>query len=185
MQRLLIGTSDFDEIIEENALVVDKSLFIKDFMEDTSKASAILRPRRFGKSLNLSMLKSFLSFGAVSSDFDRFLIANDKEFVSKHCGQYPVVFLDLKDCKGETWEEMYKAAWRRIGIMVIRHSEDISLEIEKRKSYGIDFKNPTAYEDKGIVSDSLAWLVSALNKKFKKRVIVLVGLPVMFWIFCQ
>ena len=141
-------------------------------MEEPFEVSAILRPRRF--SLNLSMLKSFLSIGPAPSDFDRFLIANEKEFVSKHCGQYPVVFLDLKDCKGETWKEMYKAAWRRIGIMVLRHSEDISLEIGELKSYGIDFKNPTAYGDEGIVSDSLAWLMSSLNKKYKRRVMVLV-----------
>ena len=173
-QPLLIGTSDFDEIIEENALVVDKSLFIKEFMDDPCKVSAILRPRRFGKSLNLSMLKSFLSIGAVSTNFNRFLISNETEFVVKHCGQYPVVFLDLKDCKGNTWQEMYGAIWRRIRTMVLRHFDEISLEIEELKSYGVDFKNPTAYGDEGIVSDSLAWLMSCLNKKHRKRVIVLV-----------
>ena len=132
--RLLIGTSDFDEVLEENALVVDKSLFIKEFMEDPFKVAAILRPRRFGKSLNLSMLKSFLSIGAVSSPFDRFLIANEKEFVSKQCGQYPVVFLDLKDCKGATWQEMYQNIWIRIGEMAIRQVNDLSFELNERKS---------------------------------------------------
>ena len=56
-----VGTSEFDEIIEEEALFVDKTLFIKEFMNNLSKVSIILRPRRFGKSTNLSMLKSFLS----------------------------------------------------------------------------------------------------------------------------
>jgi hypothetical protein len=168
LMRLLIGTSNFDEIIEENAFVVDKSLFIKEFIEDTSKVSVILRPRLFGKSLNLSMLKSFLSFGAVSSDFDRFLIANDKEFVSKHCGQYPVVFLDLKDCKGETWSGMYQKLWNRIRGMLKRHFQISEVPPE------LNFTSLLPPIDQEIVQSMLFWLTVSLNEKYGKRVIVLV-----------
>ena len=173
-QPWLIGTSDFDEVLEENALVVDKSLFIKEFMEDPFKVSAILRPRRFGKSLNLSMLKSFLSIGAVSSHFERFLISNDKEFVDEHCGQYPVVFVDLKDCKGDTWEEMYGEIWGGVCTMVHRHCEEIDSEIQRRKSYGIDFENPIPYAVVDVVVNTLSWLIDSLYQKHGKRVIVLV-----------
>ncbi len=117
-KQLLLGTSDFDKIIREDPLIVDKTLFIKEFMEDGADVSCILRPRyadsffihfrRFGKSTNLSMLKSFLSIGASSESFSRYLISKKVDFVNKHCGQYPVVYLDLKDCKGDTWEEMYQ-----------------------------------------------------------------------------
>jgi hypothetical protein len=60
----MLGSSEFDEIIKDDALIVDKTMFIKEFMLDEAEVAAILRPRRFGKSLNLSILKSFLSLGA-------------------------------------------------------------------------------------------------------------------------
>lgn len=163
-RRLLIGTSNFDKIIEENAFVVDKSLFIKEFMDDPFEVSAILRPRRFGKSLNLSMLKSFFSIGAVSSDFDRFFIANEKEFVINHCGQYPVIFLDLKDCKGETWEKMYVKVCRRIQSMIKRH---YSLAQSPANLKWDQFTE-------GDFDESLLTLTESLYEKFGKRVIVLV-----------
>jgi hypothetical protein len=75
--------------------------------------------RRFGKSLNLSTLKSFLSHGAKPSDFERYFIGKDQKFVEDHCGKYPVVFLNLKDYKGRTWEEMYKKVWTREVISFI------------------------------------------------------------------
>ncbi len=95
-----IGSSDFDEVIDDGLKVIDKTKFIQDFVESDSKVCRILRPRRFGKSLNLNMLKSFLSLGAQAEDFRRFDIGKNQAFLEKHCGQYPVVYLDLKDCKG-------------------------------------------------------------------------------------
>jgi hypothetical protein len=68
-RSLIIGTQDFDEILEEIAAIIDKTLFIKEFMQDRTLFTVILRPRRFGKSLNLSMLKSFLSLGQESIKF--------------------------------------------------------------------------------------------------------------------
>jgi hypothetical protein len=171
-RRLLIGTSNFDKIIEENAFVVDKSLFIKEFMDDPFEVSAILRPRRFGKSLNLSMLKSFFSIGAISSDFDRFFIANEKEFVINHCGQYPVIFLDLKDCKGETGEKMYQIIWKLIRQMVALHQEQLkNLDLA---SFALESPISYAPTNCSVMGNLLAWLTSNLNKKYKNRVIVLV-----------
>eukprot|EP00158_Paraphelidium_tribonemae_P003185 Partr_v1_DN25943_c0_g2_i10_m68541 len=127
---LLLGTSDFDEIIEKDALFIDKSLFIKEFMNDGSKVVAILRPRRFGKSTNLSMLKSFLSMNAQSKSFDRYLIGKETHVVEKHCGKYPVVMLDLKDCKGDSWAQMFESAWLCLCKMVLLHEEELAGAIE-------------------------------------------------------
>ena len=102
-QKLILGGSDFDEIIEENAPFIDKTMFIKDWMEDTAKVSVVLRPRRFGKSTNLSMLKSFFSLNAQPRDFERFLIGKETEFIEEHCGQYPVVYMDMKCIRGDNW----------------------------------------------------------------------------------
>ncbi len=122
--KLLVGSEEeeFDEFIKDEAYFVDKTHFIQEFMNDGRKNVAILRPRRFGKSKNLSMLKSFLSLGAQSSligltslsgidgfippmleIFDKFRVAEDKEFVARHCAQYPVVYFNLKDCSGENF----------------------------------------------------------------------------------
>ena len=111
---IIIGTDDFDEIIEENAVVIDKTMFIKEWMEKHDKVSVILRPRRFGKSTNLSMLKSFFSLNAQSKDFSRFLIGKETEFIKKHCGKYPVVFLNMKAIGGDNWEEMLKDIWKNL-----------------------------------------------------------------------
>ena len=89
VDRICLGTDDFHKIIEENAVFIDKTMFIKEWMEKRDKVNVILRPRRFGKSTNLSMLKSFFSFGAQSKDFSRFLIGKETDFIQKHCGKYP------------------------------------------------------------------------------------------------
>ncbi|KAI3630121.1 hypothetical protein MIR68_011556 [Amoeboaphelidium protococcarum] len=170
---LLLGTSDFDKIIEKDALFIDKSLFIKEFMNDGSKVVAILRPRRFGKSTNLSMLKSFLSLNAQSSHFDRYLIGKESEIVQQHCGKYPVVMLDLKDCKGDSWEQMYSSVWLCIRQMVLRHRHELA-EAIALLSRDMDFTRMTTHASEVVVGSSLKWLTRELNEKYGRRVVVLV-----------
>ena len=114
--NIIIGSSDFQEILTEKYDVIDKTLFIKDFMSGKPevKGTGILRPRRFGKSTNLSMLQSFFSLGADHRQFDRFLIGKDRDFVSRHCGKYPVLSLDFKECKARTWNVMLEIIWSQI-----------------------------------------------------------------------
>jgi len=83
--------------------------------------NVVLNSRRFGKSTNLSMLKSFLSLGASADKFAGFKISEEKEIVEKHCGQYPVVHLDFKECKGSNWEEMRTHIWSVVKAMVLVH----------------------------------------------------------------
>ena len=108
---ICLGTDDFDKIIEKNAAFIDKTMFIKDWMDKQDEANVFLRPRRFGKSTNLSMLKSFFSFGAESKDFSRFFIGKETEFIKKHCGKYPVVYLNMKEIGGDSWEMMLNDIW--------------------------------------------------------------------------
>ncbi|KAI3638177.1 hypothetical protein MIR68_003788 [Amoeboaphelidium protococcarum] len=171
---LLLGTSNFDEIMEKDALFIDKSLFIKEFMNDGSEVIAILRPRRFGKSTNLSMLKSFLSLNAQPRHFDRYLIGKEIDIVEKHCGKYPVVVLDLKDCKGDSWEKMYSSVWRFIREMVQRHKRELEDSILSMKEYGFDYSDPKPSNNEVVVGSSLQWLTRELNEKYGKCVVVLV-----------
>ncbi|KAI3659928.1 hypothetical protein MP638_004955 [Amoeboaphelidium occidentale] len=170
-KQMMLGSSNFDEVIEDDARLIDKTMFIKEFMLDEAEVAAIFRPRRFGKSLNLSMLKSFLSYGAKPSDFDRFKIGKEKDFVQDHCGKYPVVFLDLNACKGATWEEMYQLIWFRITQMWSRHSSDLNDFLED--DYGlVDAMKPEFAPENA--NNMLYRLTKTLYKKHKKKVIVLV-----------
>ena len=105
---LAIGNSDFKEIIQENGYYVDKTKFIEDLLEDLSKVKLFTRPRRFGKTLNLSMLKYF--FDVRNAEENKKLFKNlyiEKSEYFKEQGQYPVIFITLKDLKKNTWEECF------------------------------------------------------------------------------
>ena len=169
IQKPLIGSSDFDKILSKNILVVDKTLFIKEFIENASEVNCILRPRRFGKSTNLSMLKSFFSLGAQPDSFSHYLIGKETDIVKQHCGKYPVVYLNLKDCKGDSWQDMYEQLWISLCEMVNRHQSDLTDDEIKNYKFGNDAPKRSA-----LVSNILNWLMCELHKKYKKKVIVLI-----------
>ena len=107
MKRIGIGLSDFKELIEEDFYYFDKTKFIDEIVKDGAKVKLFARPRRFGKTLNISMLKYF--FDIKERQENRKLFKNlyiEKTDSFKEQGQYPVVFLSLKDLKATTWEEM-------------------------------------------------------------------------------
>ncbi len=122
MRPLPLGIDNFEEIISHNYHYVDKSLFIKEILDYRSKVTLIPRPRRFGKTLNLSMLKYFFEKTAKShaSLFDALDIANHPECM-KHQGQYPVIFLTFKFIEGETWEISFEKMKRLIANEFWRH----------------------------------------------------------------
>ena len=168
------GTSDFDEIIEKDALFVDKTLFIKDFVTNTAKVCVILRPRRFGKSTNLSMLKTFLSLGALSETFNKFHISQYTKFVEAHCGKYPVVLLDLKDCKGDDWAKSLDKIWHAIREMILIHRDKLKTELLEVKQMGLDYENFILIPKEAAIISSFEWLIDTLYRKFKQKVIVLI-----------
>ncbi len=110
--KLPIGVSDFREIIEGSFEFVDKSIFIKDVINDT-KVIHITRPRRFGKTLQLSMLKYFFSNNeqhkASQSLFKDLKIACCGSDILSHQGKYPVIFLSLKDIKANNYKDCYQS----------------------------------------------------------------------------
>ena len=99
-----IGTSDFKDVVKMGATFVDKSLFIKEIMEDFSKVILLTRPRRFGKTLNMSMLGYFLKLEAQEDLFGGLKIKDHAEFCAKHQNKYPLIFLTFRDIKTVTFE---------------------------------------------------------------------------------
>ncbi|OBR95012.1 putative AAA-ATPase [Clostridium ragsdalei P11] len=105
MKRISLGYSDFKRTVEDNYYFVDKTLFIKEVVEDGSAVILLPRPRRFGKSMNMSMLKCFFEKTEESNGelFKDLKIYSDKEIMKKQ-GQYPVIFITFKDEKYSKWE---------------------------------------------------------------------------------
>lgn len=105
---LAIGNSDFKEIIQENGYYVDKTKFIEDLLEDLSKVKLFTRPRRFGKTLNLSMLKYFFDIRNAEENrklFDNLYISKS-EYIENQ-GQNPVILISLRNTEAENWEDSF------------------------------------------------------------------------------
>ena len=105
MKQLPIGIESFSEIIQKDYYYIDKTNMIKDLLNSKSKVTLFTRPRRFGKSLNMDMLKTFFKEGTDTSLFDGLSISNEKELCEKYQGKYPVISLSLKDVGGMAFED--------------------------------------------------------------------------------
>ena len=103
-KKLPIGINDFEKLIKWGFFYVDKTLMIKDLLSSWSEVNLFTRPRRFGKSLNLSMLFQFFDTDSDKSVFEDLDILSQKELVSEYMGKYPVIFLSLKSIEGSNFE---------------------------------------------------------------------------------
>lgn len=129
--NLPIGYDNFREVIENGLDFVDKSLFIKEIIEDKStKVTVITRPRRFGKTLNLSMLHHFLAskvYGKSTNGlFDNLKIMKAGDQYTQQCGQYPVVFLTFKGVKDHRYEVAYNNLCKLMSRVYLEHQEVLS-----------------------------------------------------------
>ena len=105
LKALPVGYEDFSEIRTEDFYYVDKTKLIEQIFEYRSKVSLFTRPRRFGKSLNMSMLKYFFEIDTDKTLFDGLYISNNKELCDKYLGKYPVISITLKGIEGLTYKE--------------------------------------------------------------------------------
>ncbi|MEZ7820885.1 MAG: AAA family ATPase, partial [Patescibacteria group bacterium] len=111
-KRIPIGIDDFDNLIKENYYFADKSLFIKSVMEaEDAKIILLPRPRRFGKSLNMSMMKYFLTNKNAEKNRELFKgLLIEKESTMEKQGKYPVIYISFKDVKELNWENCYRSS---------------------------------------------------------------------------
>ena len=173
MKRIPIGLSDFKHLIEENFYYFDKTKFIDEVIKDGAQVKLFTRPRRFGKTLNMSMLKYF--FDIKEAEENRKLFKNlyiEKTETFKEQGQYPVVFLSLKDLKATTWEEMERK-------IIITLSDFFSeYEYLLNELTGVSFENlKNIIYKKSTIDDlttALKFLTKILYEKYNKKVVVLI-----------
>ncbi|WP_338998346.1 ATP-binding protein [Fusobacterium animalis] len=173
MKRIGIGLSDFKHLIEEDFYYFDKTKFIDEVIKDGAQVKLFTRPRRFGKTLNMSMLKYF--FDIKEAEENRKLFKNlyiEKTETFKEQGQYPVVFLSLKDLKATTWEEMERK------IIIILSDFFSEYEYLLNELTGISFENlkNIIYRKADIdeLTTTLKFLTKILYEKYNKKVVVLI-----------
>lgn len=168
---LPIGTEDFGEIIEQGSFYVDKTAFIEEILKDNAKVKLFTRPRRFGKTLTLSMLRYFFDIENKNKNRELFseLYISNTEYI-KYQGQYPVIFVTFKDLKEDTWEECLKSVKSLISDLYDKYSF-IRKNLDDRNKKKFD---KIFYEEDGNYEKGLLDISKYLYRYYGKRVILLI-----------
>ncbi len=174
MKKLPVGIENFEEIRTEDFYYVDKTGLISNLLNNWSKVNIFTRPRRFGKTLNMSMLKSFFSIGADPSLFSGLNISREKELCDKYMGTFPVIFLTLKGVDGLSFETAYSMLKYLIRSEMARWSflQDSLNLTEADKAIFKHFLKQEESESELLIS--LKLLSQLLYKHYNKKVIILI-----------
>ena len=177
--KLPVGIDDFRKLRESHFYYVDKTRLIEQLLLNWSEVTLFTRPRRFGKTLNMSMLKSFFDIGTDKALFDGLYISGNKELCDEYMGKFPVIFLSLKSVEGLTYDEAFEAFVRIMGKEVTRLSfladSDKLTRIEQEQYKGLTIiKNGRLVFDKEKLISSLQLLSQLLYKHYGKKVVILI-----------
>ena len=181
-KKLPIGIENFEEFSVEDFYYVDKTLFIKELLQNWGKVNLFTRPRRFGKSLNMSMLKCFFEIGRDTALFEGLKIAQEKELCEKYLGKFPVISISLKSVGGLTYKAALAALKNIIGKEAMRFQflrESAHLSDAEKDSYQRLIKIGTTSEsiydmtDAALI-DSLKTLSQLLEKHYEQKSILLI-----------
>lgn len=178
-KKLPIGIENFEEFSTENFYYADKTLFIKELLQNWGKVNLFTRPRRFGKSLNMSMLKCFFEIGSNPLLFDGLKIIQEKELCEKYMGKFPVISISLKSVDGLKYETAVAALRRVIGNEARRFSflsdSDRLGPDDKELYHGLMIiRDGSFLMADDILIDSLKTLSQLLTKHYNQKVILLI-----------
>lgn len=173
-KKLPIGIESFEEMRKEDFYYVDKTRWIEQLLAQWGKVNLFTRPRRFGKSLNMSMLQTFFEVGADASLFDGLYISKNKEVCKQYLGKFPVVSISLKGVNGNTFDEARSCLVKVINREA-RRLQNLS-ESEKLTQVDKELfeKLLSQMKDDGTLSSSLLELSELLEKHYEEKVIVLI-----------
>ena len=178
-RKLPIGIDGFEKIRTNDFYYADKTLFIKQLLQNWGEVNLFTRPRRFGKTLNMSMLKCFFEIGGDPALFEGLKIAQEKELCEKYMGKFPVISISLKSVDGLSYEAAVTALRRAIGNEACRFSfltESERLGQNDKELY----MGLTAVKDgkylmtDGVLTDSLKTLSLLLEKHYGQKAILLI-----------
>ena len=183
-KKLPIGVENFEELIQEDFYYVDKTELIADLLKNWGKVNLFTRPRRFGKSLNMSMLKTFFEIGCDKKLFQGLKISEEKELCEKYMGQFPVISVSLKGGEGRSFEFAREALKGVIGdearrFSFLSNSENLSEKDKAAYEQLVEISRETgnggiyAMSENVLVSGLLT-LSALLHKHYGKKVILLI-----------
>ena len=170
--KLPVGIENFEEIRKLGFYYIDKTRLIEKFLQSWSEVIIFTRPRRFGKTLNMSMLKSFFEIGTDKTLFDGLYISGNKELCDDHMGKYPVIFFSLKDVEGLE----FSSAKRMLCVVIER---------EINRHYYLKTSDVLTDEDRTLftkmlhgqddnIEDSIRMLSKLLYKHYGQKVVILI-----------
>ena len=175
--KLPVGIENFEEIRRNQYYYIDKTKLIEQLFDSLGKVSLFTRPRRFGKTLNMSMLKSFFEIGTDPSLFDGLYISKNQDLCKQHLGQYPVIFLSLKGVEGLSFSE----ARRRCIQLIKREAERFYVLKDSQRLLDIDkikycqlLEMKDQPEEVDIIMSSIKTLSDLLYKQYGKKVVILI-----------
>ena len=174
-RKLPIGVEFFREFHTENFYYVDKTGFIGELLRTRGTVNLFTRPRRFGKSLNMDMLKSFFEIGGDAALFDGLQISRDVELCRQYMGKYPVLFLSLKDVEGGD----LNTAYDNLGILISEEAARFDFLLESERLTKEDKAKllrliEGGFEKKATLYSSLKILTRLLHRHYAMPVIVLI-----------
>ncbi len=181
-KKLPVGIENFEEFTAENFYYVDKSLFIAELLQNWGKVNLFTRPRRFGKTLNMSMLKCFFEVGSDPALFDGLKIMQEKELCEKYMGKFPVISISLKGVDGRSFASASAALRTAIGDEARRFDclrTSTKLSADDKEAYAHLTKVGSAQGGlyamtENVAAASLRTLSQLLHKHYGQRVILLI-----------
>ncbi len=178
--RLPMGIESFKEIRRQKFYYVDKTALIRELLENWGKVMLFTRPRRFGKTLNMSMLKCFFEIGCDKALFDGLEISQETQLCEEYQGKFPVISITLKGATGRTFDEAKNMLRRLIGKEAQRFQflmeSDKLTELEHQQYKALIYMNEKGIFDMEdeVLKDSLLTLSQLLKKHYQQDVIILI-----------
>ncbi len=173
-KKLPVGIDSFEKMRKEGFYYIDKTLLIRDLLQNWGEVNLFTRPRRFGKTLNMSMLKSFFEIGSDPSIFDGLEIMKETALCEAYMGKFPVIFISLKDVDGPTFETAYGMMRGILRTEMMRLSDlaqSAGISENEKRSFDRFLQEEDTKDD---VLKSLKMLSQLLYKHYNRKVILLI-----------
>ena len=178
-KKIPVGIENFQDMRKFNFYYIDKTNLIEQLLDNWSKVTLFTRPRRFGKTLNMSMLRSFFEPGTDKSLFDGLYISKNKELCEEHMGKYPVIFFSLKSVEGLKFENARYRIIEMIGREAQRYeflAESDKLSDNEKAQYKalIALDNGKYTMDDDILISGIQMLSHLLYKHYGQKTVILI-----------
>ena len=170
--KLPVGIENFEEIRKQGFYYIDKTRLIEQLLQGWGKVTLFTRPRRFGKTLNMSMLKSFFEIGTDKTLFDGLYISDNKELCDDHMGKYPVIFLSLKGVEGLEFASAKRMLCTIIDREIDRHYYLKTSDVLTDEDRTLFTKMLHGQDDN--IEDSIRMLSKLLYKHYGQKVVILI-----------